>query len=82
MCEFITFIIHKYLYLTRFSIPTRLSIKYEEVKLQLEKELECVFWQDTIEEWMEENVYFLIRKLAKIVTNADNQLCFNQAIKP
>ena len=52
----------------------RLLFRIRDLKIKLETQMRQIFYDSTIEEWIETHVNPILKKLEKIVTNADQQL--------
>jgi hypothetical protein len=64
--------------LLTFYFPNhRLLFHTKELKINLETEMKKIYYDSTIEEWIELNISPTLKKLEKIVRNADQQLVVN-----
>ena len=48
--------------------------RIRDLKLKIESEMTKIFYDSTVEEWIETHVNPILKKLEKIVTNADHQI--------
>jgi hypothetical protein len=64
--------------LLTFYFPNhRLLFHVKELKTNLETEMKKIYYDSAIEEWIELNISPTLKKLEKIVRNADQQLIVN-----
>ncbi len=63
--------------LTFYFSNHRLLFHAKELKINLETEMKNIYYDSTIEEWIELNISPTLKKLEKIVRNADQQLVVN-----